>query len=57
MDFPTEVTIETQAICNAACTFCTYPTMERKGNKMPDAYPLFGVFLIGRSDWGWASYY
>lgn len=36
MDFPTEVTIETQAICNAACTFCTYPTMERKGDKMSD---------------------
>ena len=24
MDFPTEVTFETQAICNAACTFCVY---------------------------------
>jgi hypothetical protein len=36
MDFPTEVVIETQAICNAACTFCTYPTMERKGDKMSD---------------------
>jgi hypothetical protein len=36
MNFPIEVTIETQAICNAACTFCTYPTMERKGDKMSD---------------------
>jgi MoaA/NifB/PqqE/SkfB family radical SAM enzyme len=34
MEFPNEVTIETQAICNAACTFCVYPTMERKGDRM-----------------------
>lgn len=25
------------AVCNAACTFCPYPTLERKGTKMPDA--------------------
>lgn len=37
MDYPTEVTIETQAICNAACNFCPYPTMERQGDKMSDA--------------------
>lgn len=36
MDFPTEVIFEIQAICNAACTFCVYPTMERKGDKMSD---------------------
>ncbi|TAN35398.1 MAG: radical SAM/SPASM domain-containing protein [Verrucomicrobia bacterium] len=36
MDFPKEVNIETQAICNAACSFCVYPTMERKGDKMSD---------------------
>ena len=34
MDYPLEVTLETQAVCNAACTFCPYPTMERKGEKM-----------------------
>src|SRR5512139_1577251 len=33
---PHEVSIETQALCNAACTFCPYPTIERKGTKMPD---------------------
>jgi MoaA/NifB/PqqE/SkfB family radical SAM enzyme len=35
-DQPHEVSIETQALCNAACTFCPYPTIERKGTKMPD---------------------
>ena len=37
MNFPAEVHIETHAICNAKCTFCPYPTMERQGDKMPDA--------------------
>lgn len=36
MEFPTEVHIETQAICNAKCTFCPYPTMERQGDRMSD---------------------
>ena len=36
MDFPAEVTIETQAVCNAKCNFCPYPTMERQGEKMSD---------------------
>lgn len=36
-DQPCEVTLETQAVCNAACTFCPYPTIERKGQKMSDA--------------------
>jgi hypothetical protein len=35
-DYPMEVTIETQAVCNAACTFCPYPTIDRKGEKMPE---------------------
>lgn len=35
-DQPREISIETQAICNAACTFCPYPTIERKGLKMAD---------------------
>lgn len=34
---PNEVSIETQAICNAACTFCPYTTLERIGTKLPDA--------------------
>lgn len=33
---PNEVSLETQAVCNAACTFCPYPTMARIGDKMPD---------------------
>ena len=33
---PLEVSIETFAQCNAACTFCPYPTLERIGAKMPD---------------------
>ena len=37
MDFPHEVSIETLAVCNAACVFCPYPDLERKGDRMPDA--------------------
>lgn len=37
LDQPFEVAIETQALCNARCIFCPYPTIERKGVKMPDA--------------------
>lgn len=37
LDYPKEVSIETQTVCNAACTFCPYPGLERKGTKMPDA--------------------
>jgi hypothetical protein len=35
-DQPHEVSIETQALCNARCTFCPYPTLERIGTKMSD---------------------
>jgi hypothetical protein len=37
LDQPQEVSIETLAVCNAACTFCPYPTLERIGAKLPDA--------------------
>jgi hypothetical protein len=37
MDYPIEVTIETLTVCNASCTFCPYPTLERRGEKMGDA--------------------
>jgi len=37
MNYPQEVHIETFAQCNAKCTFCPYPTMDRQGDKMPDA--------------------
>jgi hypothetical protein len=33
---PHEVSIETQTVCNARCTFCPYPTLDRLGTKMPD---------------------
>lgn len=36
LDQPNEVSIETLSLCNAACTFCPYPTLERIGSKMPD---------------------
>lgn len=36
LDYPQEVHIETLALCNASCSFCPYPTMERQGDRMPD---------------------
>jgi hypothetical protein len=36
MEYPQEVHIETLALCNAACTFCPYPTMDRQGDRMQD---------------------
>jgi sulfatase maturation enzyme AslB (radical SAM superfamily) len=36
LDQPREVSLETLARCNAACTFCPYPTLERIGTKMSD---------------------
>jgi MoaA/NifB/PqqE/SkfB family radical SAM enzyme len=34
---PKEVSLETFAKCNAACSFCPYPTLSRIGTKMDDA--------------------
>ena len=36
-DQPVEISIETFSQCNARCTFCPYPTLERIGTKLPDA--------------------
>lgn len=36
LDQPNEVSLETFAFCNAACSFCPYPSLDRKGEKMPD---------------------
>ncbi|MBI4190181.1 MAG: radical SAM protein [Betaproteobacteria bacterium] len=36
LDYPAIVHLETLAVCNAACSFCPYPTLERKGVRMPD---------------------
>jgi MoaA/NifB/PqqE/SkfB family radical SAM enzyme len=37
LDFPAHVHLETLASCNAACSFCPYPTIDRQGTKMSDA--------------------
>lgn len=37
IDYPAHVHLETLARCNAACSFCPYPTIERKGAQMEDA--------------------
>ena len=36
MDYPAHVHMETFSHCNAACYFCPYPQLERKGTVMPD---------------------
>ena len=36
LDQPHEVSLETYARCNAACTFCPYPTLDRIGTKLDD---------------------
>lgn len=33
---PAMVHVETLAVCNAACVFCPYPSLERQGTRMPD---------------------
>ena len=37
LDFPFTISLETLSLCNAACDFCPYPTLERKGESLPDA--------------------
>jgi hypothetical protein len=48
LDYPLKVTIETYALCNAACTFCAYPSLQRKGEKMPEH--LFAKILDDLAD-------
>ncbi len=36
IDFPATVTIETLSLCNAACNFCPYPGLDRKGERLQD---------------------
>lgn len=49
MTQPHEVSIETLALCNAACVFCPYPTLKRKGVELPTDVILN---LIGQMrDW------
>ncbi|MFT7519486.1 MAG: hypothetical protein ACI9MC_001628 [Kiritimatiellia bacterium] len=37
LDYPTQVHMETMARCNARCTFCPSPVLERSGTRMDDA--------------------
>ncbi len=37
LDYPGHVHLETLALCNAACSFCPYPDLDRKGARMDDA--------------------
>ena len=37
LNWPAHVHLETLAQCNAACSFCPYPVLQRQGEKMPDA--------------------
>ena len=36
LDYPRFVHLETLAVCNAACSFCPYPSLERQGTRMSD---------------------
>ncbi|HEY9863067.1 MAG TPA: tetratricopeptide repeat protein, partial [Candidatus Obscuribacterales bacterium] len=36
LDYPLNVSIETFSSCNAACNFCPYPSLDRKGTKMSE---------------------
>lgn len=37
LEFPAVLSIETLSLCNAACDFCPYPGLERRGEVMPDS--------------------
>jgi len=49
MTQPHEVSIETLAVCNAACTFCPYPTLERQGVCLDTA--VMAVLVEQMSHW------
>lgn len=52
---PNEVSLETLAQCNAACTFCPYPTLERIGTRMPDA--LIDRLIDEMAEWEHPFYF
>ncbi|MEZ0375341.1 MAG: radical SAM protein, partial [Candidatus Sericytochromatia bacterium] len=37
LNYPQLVHLESQALCPAACSFCAYPVLRRKGTRMDDA--------------------
>lgn len=49
IDQPREVSIETYAKCNAACTFCPYPTLDRIDTRMP--MELIDRLILEMSEW------
>ena len=49
LDQPHEVSLETYTQCNAACSFCPYPTLERIGNRMPES--LIYRLIDEMADW------
>lgn len=49
VDQPREVSFETYAKCNAACTFCPYPTLDRIDAKM--SWALIDKYIEEMSDW------
>jgi hypothetical protein len=49
LDQPREVALETYSMCNAACTFCPYPTLDRIGTKMPMA--LIEKLIAEMAEW------
>lgn len=55
LDQPYEISVETLALCNAACTFCPYPTLERKGAKLSDV--MMESILEQVSEWKHPFYF
>jgi sulfatase maturation enzyme AslB (radical SAM superfamily) len=49
IDQPREVGLETFSKCNAACTFCPYPTLDRIDNKMSEE--LLDKIIKEMSEW------
>jgi len=52
---PNEVSLETLSLCNAACTFCPYPTLERKGDRMSDE--LISRLIDEMATWRYPFYF
>ncbi len=49
MTQPREVSIETLALCNAACVFCPYPTLERQGARLSNE--VIATLIAEMGDW------
>ena len=49
LDQPNEVSLEISTVCNARCTFCPYPTIDRIGNRMSDE--LIDKLIKEMSSW------